>query len=94
MIDLRNGSNAVEKEYLLTKHPMASTVHSRPKSILGLVVFCYRSQLSVLHDSHGLVSIELLGYVQVEDATPYSTMTKWLDYATPIGLSISGVLSL
>jgi hypothetical protein len=80
--DLRNGSDAVEKEKLLKQHLMARTGHSRPNSVLGLVVFCDRSQLSVLHDSRGLVSIELLGYVQAKDATPHSTMTKWLDSAT------------
>jgi hypothetical protein len=55
-----------------------------PNSVLGLrlVVLCDRSQLSVSHDSCGLVSIELLGYVQAKDATPHSTMTKWLDSAT------------
>jgi hypothetical protein len=80
--DLRNGSNAVEKGKLLKEHLMARTRCSRPNSILGLVVFCNRSQLSAPHDSGGHVSIELLGYVQAKDATPHSTMTKWLDSAT------------
>ena len=52
------------------------------KSVIGVVVFCDESQLLVLPDNHGLVSIELLGYVQAKDATPHSTMTKWLDFAT------------
>ncbi len=73
---MHNGSNTVEKENLLTEHLMDRTGHFRPNSILGLVVVCDRSQLSVTHDSHGLVSIDLLGYVQVKDATPHSVMRK------------------
>jgi hypothetical protein len=80
--DLRNGSEAVEKEKLLKEFLTTRSAHSRPRSVLGLVVFCNRSQLSAPHDSRGQVSIELLGYVQAKDATPHSTMTKWLDSAT------------
>ena len=80
--DLRNGSNAVEKGKLLKEHLSDRTGHSMPKSVIGVVVFCDESQLLVLPDNHGLVTIELLGYVQAKDATPHSTMTKWLDSAT------------
>ncbi len=64
--DLRNGSDAVEKEKLLKEHLMARKGHTRPNSVLGLIVFCDRSQLSVSHDSRGFVSIQVLGYVQAK----------------------------
>ncbi len=38
--DLLNGSDAVEKEKLLKEHLVSRTGHSRPNSVLGLVVFC------------------------------------------------------
>ena len=79
--DLRDGTTAVEKEKLLTEHLSARTGHTRPRSIIGMVVFCDRSLFLQPPDSDGLVSIELFGYVQAKNATPLSTMTKWIDSA-------------
>ncbi len=78
--DLRDGttaSTAVEKEMLLKEHLRTSTGHKMPPSITGLVVFCDRSLFSQPPDSDGLVSIEVLGYVQAKSSTPLSTMKKW-----------------
>ena len=80
--DLRNGTTAVEKEKLLTDHLSARTGINMPHSIGGLVVFCDRSLFSQPPDSDGLVSIEVLGYVQPTCSTPLSTMKKWIDSAT------------
>jgi len=80
--DLRNGTTAVEKEKLLTDHLSARTGINMPHSIGGLVVFCDRSLFSQPPDSDGLVSIEVLGYVQAKRSTPLSTMKKWIDSAT------------
>jgi hypothetical protein len=79
--DLRNGSNAVEKGKLLKEHLSDRTGHSMPKSVIGVVVFCDESQLLVLPDNHGLVTIELLGYVQANNTVPHSTMQTWLGCA-------------
>ena len=64
---------AEEKEKLLREHLSASTVtgHDRRKCVIGVVVFCDRSLLSQLPDSDGLVSIEVLGYVQANHAKPH-----------------------
>ncbi len=62
--DLCDGTTAVEKEKLLTEHLSARTGHTRPFSIICVVVFCNRSLFSQLPDSDGLVSIEVLGYVR------------------------------
>jgi hypothetical protein len=83
--DLRDGTaagTAVEKEMLLKEHLRASTGHKMPPRITGLVVFCDRSLFSQPPDSDGLVSIEVLGYVQAKSSTPLSTMEKWIDSAT------------
>ena len=80
--DLRNGTTAVEKEKLLTDHLSARTGINIPHSIGGLVVFCDRSLFSQPPDSDGLVSIEVLGYVQAKRSIPLSTMKKWIDSAT------------
>ena len=80
--DLRDGTTAAEKEKLLTEHLSARTRHSRPLSIIGVVVFYDPSLFSQPPDSDGLVSIELFGYVQAKNATPLSTMKKWIEYAT------------
>ena len=83
--DLRDGTTAgtaVEKEMLLKEHLRASTGHKMPLSISGLVVFCDRSLFSQPPDSDGLVSIEVLGYVQAKSSTPLSTMKKWIDSPT------------
>ncbi len=79
--DLRDGTTTVEKEKLLTEHLSARTGHTRPFSIIGVVVFCDRSLFLQPPDSDGLVSIELFGYVQANNATPLSTMKKWIDSA-------------
>jgi hypothetical protein len=79
--DLRNGSNAVEKGKLLTTHLRDRTGHSMPMSVIGVVVFCDGSLFSALPDSNGLVSIELLGYVQSKNGIPHSTMHTWLGCA-------------
>ena len=60
----------------------ARTGHERPLSISGLVVFCDRLLFSQPPDSDGLVSIEVLGYVQAKSSTPLSTMKKWIDSAS------------
>jgi hypothetical protein len=80
--DLRNGSNSLEKGKLLTASLSARTGHSMQNSVLGVMVFCYRSLFLVLPDCHGLVSIELLGYVQAKTTIPHSTIQKWLGCAT------------
>jgi hypothetical protein len=80
--DLCHGPTAVEKEKLLREHLSARTGHDRPFSISGVVVFCDRSLFSQPPDSDGLVSIEVLGYVQVNNTVPLSTMKKWMDSAT------------
>jgi hypothetical protein len=83
--DLRYGTTAgtaVEKEMLLKEYPCARTGHTRPLSISGWAVFCDRSLFSQPPDSDGLVSIEVLGYVQEKSSTPLSTMKKWIDSAT------------
>ena len=80
--DLCAGTTAVEKEKLLTEHLRARTGHSKPLSLLGVVVFCDRSLFSQPPDSDGLVSIEVLGYAQANNTTPLSTMQKWIDSAT------------
>jgi hypothetical protein len=80
--DLRDGTTAAEKEKLLTEHLSARTGHERPFSIIGEVVFCDRSLFLQPPDSDGLVSIELFGYVQAKNATPLSTMKKWINWAT------------
>ena len=80
--DLRNGTTAVEKEKLLTDHLSARTGINIPHSVGGLVVFCDRSLFSQPPDSDGLVSIEVLGYVQAKRSTPLSTMKKWIDSAS------------
>jgi hypothetical protein len=80
--DLRNGTTAVEKEKLLTDHLTARTGINIPHSVGGLVVFCDRSLFSQPPDSDGLVSIEVLGYVQAKSSTPLSTMEKWINSAT------------
>lgn len=80
--DLCYGTTAAEKEKILTEHLRARTGHTRPLSILGVVVFCDRSLLSQPPDSDGLVSIEVLGYVQANNTKPLSTMKKWIDCAT------------
>jgi len=80
--DLRDGTTAgtaVEKEMLLKEHLRARTGHEIPHSIGGLVVFCDRSLFSQPPDSDGLVSIEVLGYVQAKRSIPLSTMKKWID---------------
>jgi hypothetical protein len=80
--DLRNGTTAVEKEKLLTDHLSARTGINIPHSVGGLVVFCDRSLFSQPPDSDGLVSIEVLGYVQAKRSIPLSTMKKWIDSAS------------
>ena len=83
--DLRDGTTAgtaVEKEMLLKEHLGARTGHNIPHSIGGLVVFCDRSLFSQPPDRDGLVSIEVLGYVQAKSSTPLSTMKKWIDSAS------------
>jgi hypothetical protein len=80
--DLRDGTTATEKEKLLTEHLRARTGHTQPLCITGLAVFCDRSLFSQPPDSDGLVSIEVLGYVQANNATPLSTVKKWIDSAT------------
>ena len=89
--DLCDGPTAVAKEKLLREHLSARTGHDRPLSITGVIVFCDRSLFSQPPDSDGLVSIEVLGYVQVNNTVPLSTMKKWMESATwqpvPGGLS-------
>jgi hypothetical protein len=80
--DLCDGPTAVAKEKLLREHLSARTGHDRPLSIIGVVVFCDRSLFSQLPDSEGLVSIEMLGYVQAYNTIPLSTMKKWMESAT------------
>ena len=67
--DLHDGTTAVEKEMLLKEHLRARTGHNIPHSIGGLVVFCDRSLFSQPPDRDGLVSIEVLGYVQAKRST-------------------------
>ena len=80
--DLRHGTTAVEKAKLLKEHLSVRTGNTQPHCVIGAVVFCDRSLLSQPPDSDGLVSIEALGYVQSKDATPQSTMKKWIDSNT------------
>jgi hypothetical protein len=80
--DLRDGTTAVEKEKLFREHLSARTGHNTPLCIIGVVVFCDRSLFSQPPDSDGLVSIEVLGYVQATSSTPLSTMKKWIDSAS------------
>jgi hypothetical protein len=73
----------VEKEKILTEHLRARTGHTRSLCIIGVAVFCDRSLFSQPLDSDGLVSIEVLGYVQANNTTPpLSTMLKWIESAT------------
>ena len=80
--DLCAGTTAVEKEKLFREHLSARTGHNTPLCIIGVVVFCDRSLFSQPPDSDGLVSIEVLGYVQAKSSTPLSTMKNWIDSAT------------
>ncbi len=80
--DLRDSTTVVEKEKLLREHLSARTGHDMPLSIIGVVVFCERSLSSQQPDSDGLVSIEVLGYVQANQTTTLSTMNKWMFFAT------------
>ena len=52
-----------------------------PDCVTGVVVFCDASLFSQPPGSDGLVSIEMLGYVQAR-ATRLSTLNKWVDSAT------------
>jgi hypothetical protein len=79
--DLCDGPTAVTKEKLLSEHLSARTGHYRPLSIIGVVDFCDRSLFSQPPDSEGLVSIEVLGYVQANNTIPLSTMKKWMESA-------------
>ena len=74
--DLCHGTSAVEKEKLLREHLSTRTGHDRPLSIIGVVVFCDQSLFSQQPDSDGLVSIEVLGYVQASQTKTLSTMKK------------------
>jgi hypothetical protein len=78
--DLCHGTIAVEKAKLLKEHLSARTGNTRPLCVIGVVVFCDESLLSLPSGSDGLVSIEVLGYVQASHATPQATMKKWIDY--------------
>ena len=80
--NLCNASTAVEKQTLLLQHLSLRTGHNMPACVTGVVVFCDASLFSQPPDSDGLVTIEVLGYVQASDATPLSTMKKWIDSAT------------
>jgi hypothetical protein len=80
--DLCDGTTAVEKQKLLTEHLRARTGHTKPLCIVGLAVFCDRSLFSQPPDNDGLVSIEVHGYVQANNATPLSTMKRWIDSDT------------
>ena len=79
--DLCDDTTAVEKEKVLTEHFKARTGHTvtRPLCIIGVAAFCDRSLFSQPQDSDGLVSIEVHGYVQVKNATPLSTIKRWID---------------
>ena len=80
--DLRDGTTAVEKEKLLREHLSARTGNNRPLSVIGVIVFCDRSLFSQPPDNDGLVSIEVLGYVQANHAKGQSTVNRWIDTAT------------
>jgi hypothetical protein len=80
--DLCDGPTAVEKEKLLREHLNARTGHDRPLIIIGVVVFWDRSLFSQPPVCDGLVSIEMLGYVQANNTIPLSTMKKWMESAT------------
>ena len=80
--NLCNASTAVEKGTLLLEHLSLSTGHTKPHCVTGVVVFCNRSLFSQPPESDGLVSIEMLGYVQARHATRISTMKKWVASAT------------
>jgi hypothetical protein len=80
--DLCDGPTAVEKEKLLREHLRARTGHDRPLSIIGVEVSCNRSLFSQPPDNDGLVSIEVLGYVQANKTVTQTTMKKWMDSAT------------
>jgi hypothetical protein len=81
--DLCHGITAAEKVELLREHLSAArTGHNRPLCIIGVVVFCDRLLFSRPPDSDGLVSIQVLVYVQANSSTPLSTMKKWIDSVT------------
>ena len=80
--DLCDGTTAEEKEKLLREHLSARTGNNRPLSVTGVVVFCDRLLFSQPPDNDGLVSIEVLGYVQANHAKGQSTMNRWIDTAT------------
>jgi hypothetical protein len=80
--DLCHGPTAAEKDKLLREHLSARTGHYRPFSISGVVVFCDRSLYSQPPDSDGLISIEVIGYVQANNTVTQTTMKKWMDSAT------------
>jgi hypothetical protein len=80
--DLCHGTTAVEKAKLLREHLSARTGNTRPHCVTGVVAFCNASLLSLPSGSDGLVSIEVLGYIQAKSATPQSTMNTWIDSAT------------
>ena len=80
--NLCNASTAVEKQTLLLQHLSLRTGHNMPDCVTGVVVFCDASLFSQPPERDGLVSIEMLGYVQARHATRLSTLNKWVDSAT------------
>ena len=77
--NLCNASTAVERQTLLLQHLSLRTGHNMPDCVTGVVVFCDASLFSQPPGSDGLVSIEMLGYVQARHATRLSTLNKWVD---------------
>jgi hypothetical protein len=77
--NLSGATTAPEKGKLLTDHISTRTGHHRPHSVTCVVIFCDESLISGPPDSDGLVSIELLGYIQTKNITPVSTMKKGPD---------------
>ena len=81
-VDLSHGTSAQAKARLLSEHLCNSTAHAIRPSFTSVSSFCDESLLSRQTDIKGLVSILIHGYVQTKQATPISTMQKFIDSAS------------
>ena len=75
-------STAGEKRTFLFEHLSVRTAHNRPTCVTSLTVFCDESHFSGPTDSAGLVSLEIQGYVQNQDAVSLTKMKNWIDLAS------------
>ena len=80
--NVSHGATTRDKIRLLSDHLRSRTAHCINTSFTSVSTFCDESLLSGPTDSEGLVSIVIQGYVQTREATPISTMHKFIDTAT------------